>query len=70
MKIFTVLICTTMIGLVVYQLAFGKLLDRAWKVRATRQERPLLYWVSLAFQVAVTAGLVYIIFHSFRLNSP
>ena len=59
MKIFVVLFCTLMIGLVLYQLATGKLLDRGWTVWTTRQERPLLYWTLVALQAALVAGLVY-----------
>jgi hypothetical protein len=68
MKIFTVLFCTLMIGSVLYQLVFGKLLDKGWKVWTTRQERPALYWTTLAIQAVLVAGFVYMILHCLRAN--
>jgi hypothetical protein len=68
MKIFSVLFCTLMIGIVLYQLASGKLLDRGWTVWTTRQERPLLYWTLVALQAALVAGLVYMTLHIYRAD--
>ena len=68
MKIFSVIFCTLMIGLVLYQLLFGKLLDRGWTVWTNRQERPTLYWTFVLFQAGMVAGLVYMILHDLRTN--
>ena len=66
MKIFDVLLCTLMTGVVLYQLASGRLLDRGWAVRTTREERPHFYWTLIAIQGALVAGLVYMILHDYR----
>jgi len=61
MNVFKALVCTLMIGVVLYQLAFGKLLDRGWGILTTRDERPRLYWSLLTLQAVIVTAVVYLI---------
>jgi hypothetical protein len=55
-----------MIGVVLYQLASGKLLDRGWTTLTTREERPRFYWSLITLQAVIVAGLVYMILRDYR----
>jgi hypothetical protein len=65
-KVFETLVCTLMIGVVLYQLASGKLLDRGWTTLTTREERPRFYWSLITLQAVIVAGLVYMILRDYR----
>jgi heme O synthase-like polyprenyltransferase len=65
-NVFNALICTLMIGVVLYQLASGKLLDKGWAVRTTREKRPLFYWSLLTLQAVIVAAVVFMILRDYR----
>jgi amino acid permease len=52
-----------LLGVVLYQLISGRLLDRSWKTFATRSERPRLYWSVLSIETAATLTMAYMILH-------
>ena len=66
MKVFETLVCTILIGVVLYQLATGKLLDRGWTTVTTREERPRFYWSLLTLQAVIVAAVVYAILRDYR----
>jgi hypothetical protein len=46
------------VGEIVYELSSGKLLARGWKVYASRQDNPMLYWSSIVLQTFVALFLI------------
>ncbi len=38
-------------GRIVYELTTGKFFGRGWKVYATREHNPRLYWISMSLEI-------------------
>jgi hypothetical protein len=63
---FCAVVIAAMVGGVVYQIVSGKVLDRSWKVWATRAEQPGRYWFGVAFQsIIVLIPIVMLIYDYF-----
>ncbi len=59
-----------MAGTVVYQIISGKVLDRRWKVWATRDEQPRRYWLMIAFQLIFVLIPIVIWMYSYFSQKP
>jgi hypothetical protein len=49
-----------LLGIVLYQLISGNLLNLSWKVWATRRERPGTFWTVLGIEAGVTLIGLYV----------
>jgi hypothetical protein len=62
---FAAVVIAAMVGIVVYQIISGEVLDRSWKVWATRDEQPGRYWLGIAFQLLLVLIPIVILIYSF-----
>ncbi len=60
---FEALLSFTILGLVVYELASGKMPTRFWKPFITREQSPERYWRWIILQVLTALFLSYLAFH-------
>jgi len=65
MEVIGLLFSCLMLGAVLYQLVSGRLLDRNWMAYTTLEERPKLYWLTLAIETAGALTMAYFIIHDF-----